>query len=321
MEDDGNCNDIFSEIVDKANEYLLEDLDEKAHDAIEKAIMDILNKYNNGTYNHGVNKGGPVFINAANGINNGFNTNGYIDSETPRPGRMISPELIEQVLRGKRPASPSLVDNGELKSDSETSSAEVNASDSEVKTNDVVETAAISPTNQKDDDEPEGAKKRSLFSRLRKNKSGDKEEKKPRMDRLIEKEDAVNAKLNKAMYAFLLNTPGVAQVSMGRNLRQTVVVNNDQKPIPVILVTDLNRSKSRETKKKERQQKKQAEDVKKEQPQEELKKEEAKEKPKEINANKVNPIKEDVLELVDTPTTVQDRAEEKDDSWSSTDEE
>lgn len=320
MEDDGNCNDIFSEIVDKANEYLLEDLDEKAHDAIEKAIMDILNKYNNSTYNHSVNKGGPIFINAAShGSNgsNGFNANGYIDSETPRPGRMISPELIEQVLRGKRPASPSLVDPHEIKS-SDSDASNTNASDSEVKTNDIVETAAISPTNQKDD-EQKGEKKRSLFSRFRQNKSGEKEEKKPRMDRLIEKEDAVNAKLNKAMYAFLLNTPGVAQVSMGRNLRQTVVVNNDQKPIPVILVTDLNRSKSRETKKKERQQKLNQNQVK---PEEVKKEEEDLKKEQEQPKDQPNVKKEeDVLELVDTPTTVEDQAEEKDDSWSSTDEE
>lgn len=159
--------------------------------------------------------GAPVFIDES-----GNKTDVTLDSGTPRHGGSLSPEFIENLLRTKYSLSGYSPEG-------------------------VINEDAISPTNPTPSDETEKGKKGKK-----------KKEKKPKegtkLDRIIEREDKVNSKLNKLAYAFLLNTPGVAQVAMGKQLKQMAVVNNDQKPIPVVIVTDLNRSESMETKKKRR---------------------------------------------------------------------
>lgn len=352
MEDE-SCNDIFGEIVEKANEYLMEDLDDKAKEAIEKAIMDILNKYANGKFAHT----GPIFINEANS-----GTAGYIDSETPRGGKVLSPNFIEEILRRKMmtPAngsgsglgSANLGSTKDISDDSMHSVVLKNA-DSEVITNE-----AISPTNQpvpnptdlhnngsnedvnegKDDasgkNEKERRKRFFLFGKRKdKDRVGDldpDEAKKTKVDKFIEKEDAVNARLNKLTHVFL-NQPGIAQIGMARNMQQTLILNNDQRPIPVVLVNDVSHSKSRQTKKKEKAARIQK---LKEEKEAELKNVSQNVKPKD---QKSGNKERDVLELVENvpvnqpsqtksvversvesaeEDVVEDVEESKDDSWS-----
>jgi len=323
MEDE-SCNDIFGEIVEKANEYLMEDLDDKAKEAIEKAIMDILNKYANGKFAHT----GPIFINEANA-----GTAGYIDSETPRGGKVLSPNFIEEILRRKMmtPAneSGSGTNLGSTKdiSDDSIHSVVLKNADSEVITNE-----AISPTNQpvpnptvsnsngsnegKDDAREEGeareeggkkdkvGRKRFFLFGKRKDKVVDPDEaKKTKVDKFIEKEDAVNARLNKLTHVFL-NQPGIAQIGMARNMQQTLILNNDQRPIPVVLVNDVSHSKSRQTKKKEKAARIQKLKEEKDRDAEKAKEEDQENvsqnvKPKDLKSGKDLNEERDVLELVE----------------------
>jgi len=216
--------EILNEVVELASQYVAEDLDERITEAVKKAIQDLLNKYR-GTE-------GPVFMDnsglglGSGGLGNNNNINGgavgsregaFLDLNTPRSGNQVLQDLQE-----------------------------------------IIETDAISPTNPLHSsihaysEETDKERKQRLKEEKARAKALKNLNKKSKLDTMIAKEDAVNEKLNKVAYAFLLNAPGVAQVVTGKQLKQQVIVNTDQKPIPVVLVQDLNHSESKTTQRKRR---------------------------------------------------------------------
>lgn len=270
-EQDKGGESILTEVIELASEYLSEDLNDKIEDAVKKAIAEILSKYGRNVQLN-ANTGAPVFVDESGKCEDGEGCNCQLDNGTPRVGKHLNTELFQQVLKS--------INEGE----------------------DVVEEDTISPTNpltsschsyEEEEGESESKKQRRRREKQEKKeaKQKKKEEKKEakalrkaegkgKLDTLIEREDVVNEKLNKAVYAFLLNSPGVAQVIMGKQLTQTAIVNNDQKPIPVVIVTELNNSESNQTKKKRKQEEKKgrvtkevevkAEEVEKEETKEEV---------------------------------------------------